>query len=614
MKKVITWLLTCVLLISTFSSVQAKGKAEEIDDLVAQVLKEAKVPGVAISVTNHNELLFAKGYGVTVQGEPVPMTENTVSGIGSITKSFTALAILQQLEQGNLSLEDPVIHYLPEFKTFDKNESDQITIGMLLNNSSGLPHNADLSIWEKNETSTEYYKTLKAFENVKLSFVPGSSYNYSNDGFILAGMILEKVTGKKYEQIIEEDILKPLNMSHSTTNLSKIKGLSGLYGHTASVNGFLPAKENHLGIMLPAGSEFRSSAIDMSCYAQMMLSEGSYKGKSIIHKTTFEKYQAKGVIPFEMSGIEMLYGSGWMFVKDEPYVLHGGQTMNMSAALLMDTESKIAVSVLYNVGDVLDNQYNAYNLAFKILSRYNGKKLSHYQIGAEPVLKENTRLLENDLSVLGQYQSDTGLMKMDVVNENGLICRLSNAQGVSEYELKILSETRTYIKNVESEGLMGVIRGSDGEVVSLIHPIYGKLDRVRVKPLTGYINYEGQGYTLQICETMNHKTKGSGNGFILEADEVQLEFTKADWTQDFFALPHDLVILDQSSIRESTIGGKNCSEQILVYQEREALMALVRIGIAGNGTYTLVGTMPFEHLTEVRNTQILEMIKTISKR
>jgi len=613
MKKIIIGLLTCTLLISLFSSVEAKGKTETVDDLVAQVLKEAKVPGVAISVTTQDEMLFSKGYGREVAGSRALMTENTVSGIGSITKSFTALAILQQVEKGTLKLEDPVIKYLPEFRTFDKEKSDQITIGMLINNATGLAHNTDLSIWGKNDTSTEYSKMLKTFENVTLAFDPGTSFSYSNDGFMLAGMILEKVTGKKYEQIIEDNILNPLSMSHSTTDLNKIDTLGALYGHKALVSSFGPAKESYLGMMLPAGSEFRSSVSDMSHYAQMMLNEGSYKGKTLIDQTTFEKYETKGVVSFELSGLELFYGTGWMHAKNTPYVFHGGQTLSMSAAIVMDTESKIAVSVLYNVSDVSDMKYSPINLAFRILSAFNGKDVSSYQATREPVLKENTKFIEDDLGVLGYYQSETGLMQMEIVNENekGLICLLSDDQGVSESSLKTLSETKMYAKNVASEQLLGVIRGSNNEVVAIVHPMGGKLTRVRTKPLTGYTTYKGQNYTLQISEKISPQTFSNGEGFKLETGEVKLEFDKTNWTKDFFAVPNDLVVLDQSSIRESVIGGKRCSEQILVYQEAEELMALVQIGIKGKTNYTLVSTMPFSQLTEVRNTQIAQMIESL---
>lgn len=613
MKKIVLWILTCILLISTLTSIGANDQEKKIDELVAQVLKEAKVPGIAIAVTSEDGILISKGYGAEVRGSEVPMTENTVSGIGSLTKSFTALAILQQVEKGSIKLEDHVIDYLTEFKTFDSSKSNQITIAMLINNSSGLPHNVDYTIWEKNEASTDYNKTLKQFENVKLAFDPGTSYSYSNDGFMLAGMILEKVTGKKYEQIIEEDILKPLDMLQSTTDLTQISSKGGLYGHLALINDYVPAEESYMGLMLPAGSEFRSSVKDMSHYAQMMLNQGKYKAQTILEETTFKQYEAEGVVPFEMYDLDLSYSAGWMHLNDTPYVFHGGQTMTMSAMLIMDTKSKVAVTVLYNVADVVNKEYSPLILAMKILSLYNGKNLLPYQKLPDPVLKENTHFLEDDPRILGDYQSETGLMQMTVVNDGGLIGKMSNEQGLSEYQLTMISDIKGYINNAASEGLMEIIRGANNEVVALIHPIFGWMNRVNTEPLSGYVRYKVQDYKLEIFEDMEIKINGSGQGFRLVADQVQLEFTKGDWSQDLFALPKEIEILDQSSVRESVNAGKKCSEQILVYQNDEELMALIRIGIEGDFQYTLEGTMPFEQLTEIRGTQILTMIQSLTE-
>ncbi len=150
-------------------------------------------------------------------GSMEPMSRDMPSPIGSLTKSFTALAILQQVERGTLSLDDKVVHYIPWYTTFDKEKSDTITIEMLLNNSSGLPHNVDFTTFFKNNPSMNFEKAIKAHQNVRLYFDPGTSYSYSNEGFMIAGYILELVTGMSYVDYVRENIFEPLEMSQTTT-------------------------------------------------------------------------------------------------------------------------------------------------------------------------------------------------------------------------------------------------------------------------------------------------------------------------------------------------------------------------------------------------------------
>jgi CubicO group peptidase (beta-lactamase class C family) len=172
---------------------RASSKPAEVDHLL-QSIATGEYPGAAIGVVRDGQPILLKGYGRADVEKGVPNTSATLFRIGSVTKSFTAIAILQLVERGQLSLDDPVSRYLPDFP-----RSDEIRIRNLLSHTAGVPD----------------FVSYEQAKNMPLEFQPGTRINYSNTGYNMLGMILEKVTGRKYEEYLGENIFRPAGMTHS---------------------------------------------------------------------------------------------------------------------------------------------------------------------------------------------------------------------------------------------------------------------------------------------------------------------------------------------------------------------------------------------------------------
>jgi len=194
-----------------------------IDRYLEKVAANHVLPGFSVIVVKDGSVNYVKGFGVENISTKKPFTKSTVVPIGSLTKSFTALAILQLAEKGKLQLDAPVINYLPWFRTSNKPMSDKITIRMLINNTSGLYPGTNTLSFDLSEKAIESF-----VENLRGTFLtrePGTTYEYSNTGFAVAGLIISRVSGKSYSEYLHENIFKPLGMSSASTDPRELLAL-----------------------------------------------------------------------------------------------------------------------------------------------------------------------------------------------------------------------------------------------------------------------------------------------------------------------------------------------------------------------------------------------------
>ncbi|RLI29643.1 serine hydrolase, partial [Candidatus Bathyarchaeota archaeon] len=196
---------------------------EKLESMIATVMAQACIPGLSIAVVKDSQVVYARGFGARNVKENLPATPNTLFGIGSCTKSFTALAIMQLAEKGKLDIHDPVSKYVP-FKLGSREEP--ITIHHLLTHSSGIP---DLGVAEvlisRMAGIDEKWVPLASLEDFLLHIngaskevaaEPGKRFFYFNSGYTLLGEIIERVAETPYEEYVRENILKPLKMERST--------------------------------------------------------------------------------------------------------------------------------------------------------------------------------------------------------------------------------------------------------------------------------------------------------------------------------------------------------------------------------------------------------------
>src|SRR5262245_33568520 len=204
-----------LLLLMSVAAIAQNGSpdiAAKADELINAYVKQGKFCG-SVLIAKGGTVLLNKGYGMANYELDVPNTPQTKFRLGSITKQFTAMLIAQLAERGQLNVEDPVTKYLPDYP---KETGDKVKIYNLLTHSSGI----------QNFTSFPEYATVKLktnktaeivalFKDKPLEFAPGEKFKYSNSGYVLLAYLIEKITGKTYEQVLKENILEPLGMKNT---------------------------------------------------------------------------------------------------------------------------------------------------------------------------------------------------------------------------------------------------------------------------------------------------------------------------------------------------------------------------------------------------------------
>jgi CubicO group peptidase (beta-lactamase class C family) len=184
----------------------------KIDALVNEYVVDHQFMG-SILVAEKGKVVFAKGYGLADVEKNIPNTPETRFMIGSITKQFTAMLVTQLVEKGKLKLDNTISDFIPDFP---REIGDKITVEMLLCHTSGLIFPEGIEKYYYASTKEEYLKEyLKQLSEEGLRFEPGEGYGYSNAGYFILGLIIEKVTGKSYEEVLAEQILKPLGMTQT---------------------------------------------------------------------------------------------------------------------------------------------------------------------------------------------------------------------------------------------------------------------------------------------------------------------------------------------------------------------------------------------------------------
>jgi CubicO group peptidase (beta-lactamase class C family) len=218
-----------------------KGK-ENIEQYMNTLVNEGKLAGAQVAITNGKEVIYRNSFGYRDLERQEMMTEDTTLSIQSITKSFLGHFFLKQHQSGKLRIDDPVIHFLPYFRTKDQDDSDQITIRHLLNHSAGFSSETSVANiladniedyqsfpWFYNgitqQGERDKVKRIKSreeltryFENTKLSTAPGENWSYFTDGYVILADVIEKETGETWEKYTENHIFRDFRMNHSYIN------------------------------------------------------------------------------------------------------------------------------------------------------------------------------------------------------------------------------------------------------------------------------------------------------------------------------------------------------------------------------------------------------------
>jgi CubicO group peptidase (beta-lactamase class C family) len=317
-----------------------------IDRIIEEERSRMAIPGLAVAIVDKEGVRYLKGFGSADEAGS-PVTGKTTFFIGSSTKSFTAMAIMQLAEKGLLAIEAPVTDYIPGFRLADPEASASLCLKHLMNHSSGISTYGGLAVFGR-DSGEPLRDLVLSLGKVRQGSRPGTKFEYSNLNFIILGAVIEAVSGLSYADYLEKNIFGPLGMARSGAALDGTVTAGFSEGHQPILGFIRPTHYRFHGAITPAGY-VTSCAEDMATYLMANLRGGEYGGKRLLSAEGLSRMHAKS------SPGDSYYGFGWFDGGD--LVHHGGSAENYHATMLLLPAEGYGVVTLMNVND---NAINAF--------------------------------------------------------------------------------------------------------------------------------------------------------------------------------------------------------------------------------------------------------------
>lgn len=351
-------LVFTVFFVWTSLNVFSQLTAKAIDDLVERSMKAFDVPGIAVGIVKDGRVIHAKGYGVRSLNSKQKTDEHTLFGIASNSKAFTATALGLLVDQGKINWNDKVRDYIPEFKLYDPYVTEEFTIRDLLTHRSGLGLGAgDLMIFPDSTDFTlkdiihnlRYLKPVSSFR---------SQYDYDNNLYIIAGEVVARVSGKSWNDFVQENIITPVGMSKTATSYGSLKDKSNIIDGHAPVNGKVQVIGRNIFRLAAAAGGINSNITDLCKWVQLWLNKGKYGEGASKSLFSDEVYRAitspQTIIPIGGPGPYnthfAAYGLGFFLSDEKGYkkITHTGGLEGMVTQITMFPELNLGIIVLTN--------------------------------------------------------------------------------------------------------------------------------------------------------------------------------------------------------------------------------------------------------------------------
>ena len=272
-------ILAVVLTVLMVPYAFAQKKAEKIEELMRQYVENRQFNGTVL-VAENGKVIVKKGYGLANMEWNIPNTPDTKFRLGSVTKQFTAFLIMQLVDQGKLKVSEKITTYLPDYP---KATGDKITVHQLLTHTSGIPNYTAFPKFFETMSRDPYVPEafVKKFSDLPLDFEPGSKFSYSNSGYFLLGVLIEKVTGKPYATVLQEAILTPAQLKDTGYDLPGPILPKRAAAYEKRGSGYVNAPYLDMTIPYAAGSLFSTVEDlyrwDQLLYTDQLLSAASKK-------------------------------------------------------------------------------------------------------------------------------------------------------------------------------------------------------------------------------------------------------------------------------------------------------------------------------------------------
>jgi CubicO group peptidase (beta-lactamase class C family) len=429
------WLLALtigLIILLSFGSVSAAPTAElatQPNLAAAEAYLEAQMrrhgfKGVAAAITQGEEIIYLRGFGSAGAGQSV--TPQTPFFIGSVSKSFTALAVMQLVDQGLVDLDSPVQTYIPWFTTLDHTSSLQVTVRHLLNQTSGLSNSSFRRPTITVETTLE--ETVRHLSQAQLTTEPGTRFSYFNPNYNVLAQIVETVTRMSFNRYLVENVFEPLDMEHSFVDHASAEEAGLATGHSIFFGFPISRQQPFYPAEIPAGFII-SSAEDMAHYMIAQINAGVY------HQTEILSPEAIEVMHTPPDGITGNYAMGWIAQDRNNLgtIRHNGAIETFFADVVLLPEHQLGITLLFNQNAMLP-QITIYNaLADGLVDALLGQQPGHgglsllliYGLLTALVIYDLTRHIMLIIKLTKSWEADQNTSKdkqiMNVIFEHLLL-------------------------------------------------------------------------------------------------------------------------------------------------------------------------------------------------
>jgi CubicO group peptidase (beta-lactamase class C family) len=420
-----------------------------IDGLFKTVVK-SNAAGVAVLASRDGKVLFEGGYGLADLPHAGPVTTQTKFRIGSITKQFTAAAILKLQEQGKLSVTDQLSKYIPDFP-----RGEEVTLHHLLTHTSGIHSYTDKpDFMQTVSNSVQTLELINSFKNDPYDFDPGKKWKYDNSGYFLLGYIVEKVSGQSYPDFLSQTFFTPLGMTNTGVHRADLKLAHEALGYAYENGHFSPALNWNMSQAGGAGALY-STVEDLyrwneAVFGGKVLSEASLKAAFTPVKTDENKEEKT----------DAGYGYGWGVgrFRGAEEISHGGGLQGFSSYLLRLPEQHFTAVVLANALPG-DPSVGTAGLAHSVTELCLGTQLEQ-----RPGIKANADISAADLdAITGRYDYGMGILAV-TRDGNRLFAQLGQQPRT---EIFPKSNTEFFWKVVDAQ--VTFVKEKDGKVTKAIH-------------------------------------------------------------------------------------------------------------------------------------------------
>jgi len=341
----------------------AQGLPKDLDATVQRTMETFEVPGIAVAVVKDGKVVLARGYGVREQGKPAPVTPDTLFGIASNSKAFTAAALAMLVDEGKLQWDDRVVDHLPSFQMYDPYVTRELTIRDLLVHRSGLGLGAGDLLYFPESTFTEDEIVAK-LRHIRPATSFRSRYAYDNILYLVAGKVIEKASGKSWSAFMRERIFTPLGMRASNTSVKAFKPGANVATPHAKADG---TKLQAIAPMsfdnnAPAGA-INSSVNDLAKWMLAQLERGAIPGtegkkRLFSEAQSKEMWSAQTVLPIGEPSKPLAalhpnfaaYGLGWSLrdYRGHKLVSHTGGLPGYVSRVMLVPALNLGIAVLTN--------------------------------------------------------------------------------------------------------------------------------------------------------------------------------------------------------------------------------------------------------------------------